>query len=1034
MKKQTANSRTTISKGDLQIVKGVSPAKAKRKVRLGGPITGSGPGLHPNFGYQGGPIIPNPQVYTIYLGDWTSLANVARANNLDQFITDLMNSDYMNMLSQYGTGSTGTFVQRVIIPNANNSLLRADLDTILQNAIDTNKIPEPTNPSNAYIVIFDDAMGMNDVPTNNILCEANNDNAFGFHDVYNTNAHNNLFFAIIPGLTNTCLTNSCPGNDGGCSLHLAQTQEQRQTQVISHEFTEMITDPLNNSAWVEPFVAENGDICNGNSGNITVGPRTWNVQQMYSKWDDMQSNGATICVLGSPFPLPSLLPACAVNIDKSSYGKDEVDAFINGPTHSPAVFDAAFYVVADGFTANALGISAISFTGTPNVFPNISPAPGITGMSFTATALSAPDQTQFDIIQPFTWVFRVSFSSDSSFPTTPGSTIPVTLTATVTSVSGPALHASGSADIELIDEPNPFEQDGPVSWLSTDLRVFQINAGDSKFGEMMGTTPADAITFIQNVIHRLNTGNTAGQTFENNISIDETASHLELSEKVGGIPVFNFGIAKVHYRSLATDSGTVRVFFRLFPGSTTSTAYDGSTYPRGGQGGVIIPLPGVVGGETTTIPCFADARLDYSVDSINAQTDSKNVQVIDHDPSGNERIAYFGCWLDINQPNQKLFPISPPNNTGPYNAADQLSIQDLVRNIHQCLVSEISLDGVTLINNGETPGSSDKLAQRNLTIVQSANPGSPASHRIPSTFEIKRSAINAKSAHSVDELLVDFQNIPAGSTASFYMPGANPAHIIDLANSLYSRHNLTLADPDTLQLPARGIAYIPVPQGTGPNFAGLLTIDLPATVKKGQFFKVIVRQLTAASGRLIVPVPVPQLKSPAAEIIPVIKWKKVTGSFQVSIPVTVKELMLGNEERLLSVLRWIQKSVPAANRWYPVFNKYVGNIADRVKDLGGNPDLVLPSPAGEWQKPKEPHGEKRISFYGKISGLKYDRFGDFEGFFLDTEDREHYFMAHEPALEELCSRAWEERIRIKVTVDSDDPHFPHRPDSIVLIR
>ncbi len=233
----------------------------------------------------------------------------------------------------------------------------------------------------------------------------------------------------------------------------------------------------------------------------------------------------------------------------------------------------------------------------------------------------------------------------------------------------------------------------------------------------MGNTAAAAPTFIQNVIDRLNSGNTAGQTFENDISLDESVSHLELSEEVNGVPVYNFAIAKVHYRSLMTDSGTVRVFFRLFPASTTSTAYDGSTYPRGGQAGVIIPLLGVVGNETTTIPCFADARKDYSVQSINEQTDVKNVQVIAHDATGNERIAYFGCWLDINQPTQKLFPISPPNNTGPYNPADQQSIQDLIRNIHQCLVAEISLDGVALINNGETPGSSDKLAQRNLTVV-----------------------------------------------------------------------------------------------------------------------------------------------------------------------------------------------------------------------------------------------------------------------------------------------------------------------------
>jgi hypothetical protein len=1031
MKKQSETSKTISPKTKAKRVIGVSPDVAKKKIRIGvSPVAGSGPGLFPTFGYQGGPIIANPRVFTIYLGDWTSAANQARANRLDQFISDLMNSDYMNMIAQYGCGSSGTFVQHVFIPNSNHSLLRSDIDTMLQNAIDTNKIPEPTNSSNAYIIYFDDATGIDDVPTGSVMCEANSDTAFGFHDVYTTNAGNNLFFAIVPGCSNACLTESCP-SDAGCSLHLAQTQEQRQTQVTSHEFTEMITDPLNNSAWVDPGVAENGDICNGKSGSITVGANTWNVQQMYSKWDDMQTNGATTCVLGSPFPLPSLLPACTVDIDKSSYGKDEVDAFINGPMHTAAVFDAAFYVVVEGFTANQLGITGASYSGAPNVHPNIASAPSVSGMTLTATALTAPDQSQFDVIQPFTWVYQVSFSNDNSFPAMPGATTLVTLTSTVSSVSGPALSASGSADIILTNEPNPYEQDGPISWLSTDLRVFQINAGDSLFGETIGSTPADATTFIQNVIDRLNNGNTAGQTFENNISLDENVSHLELSQAVGGVPVFNFAVAKVHYRSLVTDSGTVRVFFRLFPAATTSTAYESSSYPRGGQAGTIIPLLGINGGETSTIPCFADARLDYSVQSLDAQTDLKNVQVLDHNASGNETIAYFGCWLDINQPDQKLFPINPPNNTGPFNPADQQTIQDLIRNIHQCLVAEISLDGVTLINAGETPGSSDKLAQRNLTVVDSDNPGSPASHRIPSTFEIKRTKPNPKAANGFDELLVDFRDIPAGSTASVYMPGADPAGIVNMANQLYSKHNLTVSD-NTLHFPAKGITFIPMPHGEGPDFAGLLTIDLPSTVKKGQAFKGIVRQLTQAAGREIKPIPQPGILTPDAVNIPVIKWKKVVGSFQVSIPVKTKEVMIDKEERLLSVLRWIRKSIPNENRWNPVFTRYVDQIAERVKALGGDPGLVIPTPNGEWQKPG--HGkEKTLTVTGKVAGLKYDRYGDFKGFILDTEDKEFFFIGHEPAMEQLIARAWKERILIKVAVDQDDPNFPHRPDSIILL-
>ncbi len=441
------NQPSTAKKSDQVIrrsTKGVSPRKPKRKVRLDGtsPIA-LGPGTWSDhllyYRGGGGRVIHNPKLYAIFLGDWTSAQNQTRATRLAQFLNDLMNSEYMNMLAQYGCGSSGTVVNSVFIASTNHNLNRNNIESIFQTAINNNTIPEPTDTSVAYALFLDDATGVNGTfgTDSTVMCEASSDNAFGFHFHFNTTASNELFYAVVPGLTDSCLTNSCPGDDGGCTLHLAQTREQRQTQVLSHEFSEMITNPdvEGNESWCNPLGApephENGDICAGSNGSITVGANTWNVQLMYSKWDDMQSDGATTCVVGSAFPLPSLLPSCVVNIDKSSYGKDEVDAFINGPLHTSASFDSAFYVVADGFTATQLGITSASFTGTPNITPNITPAPLINGISFTATQLSAPDQSQLDVIQPFTWVYTVSFSSDTSFPNVPGTVVPVTITAVV---------------------------------------------------------------------------------------------------------------------------------------------------------------------------------------------------------------------------------------------------------------------------------------------------------------------------------------------------------------------------------------------------------------------------------------------------------------------------------------------------------------------------------------------------------------------------------------------------------------------------
>ena len=61
--------------------------------------------------------------------------------------------------------------------------------------------------------------------------------------------------------------------------------------------------------------------------------------------------------------------------------------------------------------------------------------------------------------------------------------------------------------------------------------------------------------------------------------------------------------------------------------------------------------------------------------------------------------------------------------------------------------------------------------------------------------------------------------------------------------------------------------------------------------------------------------------------------------------------------------------------------------------------------------------------------MLYNRFGDFEGFLLDTEEGELRFYSHESEVEALIGRAWEERLPITVIVEREEPH---RPLSIIL--
>jgi hypothetical protein len=994
----------------------VRPQIHKPRVAPPDLTTTSATGSFAGFFYRGGPVINTPQAYLVFLGDWSSAASHTRATRLTQFVSDLFASRYMNILSQYGCGTSGAVINSVLIPSTDTDLSGADINGVLQSAIDDNQIPEPTDARNIYILVLDDATAVNDGDI--VMCEATSDTAFGFHFFFTTTAGNTCVFAVIPGLTDACLTNSCP-TDSSCSLHTAQTQEQRQTQVMSHEISEMISDPKLD-AWTDLTNGENGDICNGQSDTVTVGANTWTVQKMYSKWHDMTTSGATTCIVDCD-PLPSLLPACSVMLDRSQFGKDEIDALLH--LSNPGSIEAAFYVAVDGFTPGDLGITAAMLSGTPAVAPTMTFTPAVVGVQAQATALVAEDPALGGGIQRFTWEFRITFTSSGAFPTTLGGDLPVTLTASSSRIAAPAVTATGSAVIHFIHEPNPYEQDGATSWLSTDLRVFQLHAGDTRFGATMGGAAADAPAFIQQVIANLNSGATGGQHFED-ISTNEDSSPLELSEQVGGAFVFNFALAKVRYRALSTDVSGVRAFFRLFPVSTTSTDYNQATsYRRAGSASSAIPLPGVQGGEIHSIPCFAAPRVDSATQSLTAQTDPPNVRSIAHDGSGNEVVAFFGCWLDINQPFEPQFPIVPSPVDGPFGSGRQ-SIQQLVRGAHQCLIAEIAFDPDP-IPTGATPGSSDKLAQRNLAIVASDNPGGPASHMIPGPFEVRHTSSSAANAQP-DERLIDWRVLPAGSTARLYIPGADANEIVRRADALYVSHHLTAIDQRTIGCAASGLTYLPVPSGTGANLPGLLTVDLPEGVRRGQLFKVVVRQVTSRAGeRPTPPPPPPQIGTPAAGKRAVIRWRQVLGSFQVSIPVSTRTVILAPEERLLAVLRWIELSIPPANRWFLVFERYIEQVADRVRALGGDPDTIKPSPSGG----EVGHGHADPHATGKVSEVIFDCFGDLEGFALDTCEHIRHFRSNERRLAELLLELCEERMTVTVI---SDPARPHQVERIIV--
>jgi Putative peptidoglycan binding domain len=100
-------------------------------------------------------------------------------------------------------------------------------------------------------------------------------------------------------------------------------------------------------------------------------------------------------------------------------------------------------------------------------------------------------------------------------------------------------------------------------------------------------------------------------------------------------------------------------------------------------------------------------------------------------------------------------------------------------------------------------------------------------------------------------------------------------------------------------------------------------------------------------------------------------------------------LLLAEEERTLSVMRHIALAIPTGDRWHPIFARYLGQIADRVRGFGGDPERIDPSPDGEGKGVIAPPAVERffIGFFshGGIASVK-----NFPGRFVSPADNYAY--------------------------------------------
>ena len=791
---------------------------------------------------------------------------------------------------------------------------------------------------------------------------------------------------------------------------------------------------LNPSIRLDPNQLYGGQGNSKGSGDVATLHPNWGILSPLEPWAGPGAQTAATGIIANVVPirpwaapeneqvfkdskdLTVVIPPSYDTAPHSSYIVTDRDTFSTYELESVLSYPQSFYVIYDGFTPNELGLPgptpAISFLDAPN-------GSAIVSIAAANPVVSLENAAAPDTPQRISFAFDINFTNASAFPVPPAEVRNIFLRATFTGLTD-------IASIHLINQPNPYMKDGPISWLSTDVRVFQLRPNEALTGSFIQLTDPDTNSnapydYIQALLTELRGfGNSVAPVFEA-ISQDEEASELELSRTVGGVRVLNFAVAKVRYRANTQDAPDVRVFFRTFNTMVSALDYNTQTnYRRSADG--TVPLLGKIGSEIASIPYFAERRINSATQDMTEQHDNTNKQPINH-AVGQESLQYFGCWLDFNQ-TEDQFPLHP---SGDGHFTNRLPLLQIVRGIHQCLVAEIRFQpGVNdPIPTGASPASSDRLAQRNLAIVQSDNPGTAETHVVQHTVLVKPSKVGqettgailsaaTKGRETFDELVIRWNNLPRDTRATLFFPEWNVDEILLLASVLRQRPPLLKkVDAHTIECTVTDISYIPIPGVALKPYAGLITLQLPQTVRDGQLFRVDVQQHSGFT--------IAQAFRGAAENQPVahgtsLSARKVLGAFRMTIPVKIGDPLLVREVRNLAVLRYIAQAIPTTDRWYPIFVRYIGQVADKVRGLGVDPTSIKPS-ADDPGVPDTGVGLGAHCFTGKICEVIYDCFGDFEGFVLETCSESHRFTSREIGIAEVVLRACRDRMVVSVCVE-----------------
>jgi hypothetical protein len=218
----------------------------------------------PTVDFYGGPVIPNVQVNTLFLGQQWEATSPNSLNSfqigLNGFLKTIVNSPYMDALNQYGVGrgsfgwtDTEWFNNDSNMQNAMDDYHTTyrggltELQYLINNAIQGGHLPAPSNGNQLYVVYLPPGEQVEN--TQGYWNNAPYPNDFlGYHSSFRSNG-NTIYYAVV----------LFPGGSNQYDDNLNTTDSL--TTVTTHELAEAVTDPIVSKGWYDRnYGGEIGDV------------------------------------------------------------------------------------------------------------------------------------------------------------------------------------------------------------------------------------------------------------------------------------------------------------------------------------------------------------------------------------------------------------------------------------------------------------------------------------------------------------------------------------------------------------------------------------------------------------------------------------------------------------------------------------------------------------------------------------------------------------------------------------------------------